>query len=84
MVTSNRPLANGFVRRARKLYSLVGFSKDYNFVLWFIFAGAFLGFILARCQYLNFYGVFCSYGDSPSNHAAPGEVSLFLVVESFL
>ena len=34
-----------------------------------IFGGAFLGFTLARLQYLNFYGIFCN-GQAG---AAPGE-----------
>lgn len=45
---------------ARRIYSAVGFTKGYNFVLWLIFVGAFFIFTLARLQYLDFYGVFCS------------------------
>lgn len=80
MAISNRPPANGFVRAARRVYNPIGFSKGYNFILFFIFAGALLGFTLARFQYLSFDGVFCKTGDSPSNHAAPGEVWLILFI----
>lgn len=45
--------ANGFVAAARKIYHPIGFTKGYNFVLFFIFAGAFMGFTLARLQYLG-------------------------------
>ncbi|SPO01765.1 uncharacterized protein DNG_04438 [Cephalotrichum gorgonifer] len=72
MVTSPHPPANGFVRSMRKVYNPVGFAKGYNFVLWFIFGGALLGFALARTPFLNFYGVFCDEG------AAPGECWYYL------
>ncbi|KAK1772020.1 hypothetical protein QBC33DRAFT_525459 [Phialemonium atrogriseum] len=73
MVTPGKPPANGFVRAASKVYSTVGFSKGRNFVLWFVFAGALMGFSLARLPYLDFDGVFC--GGNP--HAAPGECFYF-------
>ncbi|KAK5653945.1 hypothetical protein OQA88_7870 [Cercophora sp. LCS_1] len=60
MVKSTRPPANGFVAVARKVYNPIGFSKGYNFVLFFIFAGAMMGFVLARLQYIDHYGVYCS------------------------
>lgn len=63
MVKPTRPPANAFVATARKLYNPIGFSKGYNFVLFFIFAGALMGFTLARLQYLDYYGIFCG---SPS------------------
>ncbi|KAF1994533.1 hypothetical protein P154DRAFT_447338 [Amniculicola lignicola CBS 123094] len=58
---------------ARWVYRPIGFSKAYNFILFFIFGGAFLGFILARLQYLDFDGVFCSPNPRPGHSAAPGE-----------
>jgi hypothetical protein len=54
-----------------RVYAPVGFTKAYNFVLWFIFAGALFGFTLARFQYLNF-NVFCPTEPSATG-AAPGE-----------
>ncbi|KAI0132356.1 hypothetical protein BJ170DRAFT_245030 [Xylariales sp. AK1849] len=75
MVQSETPPANAFVARARKVYNPIGFSKGYNFVLWFIFLGALLGFTLARLQYLNIYGVFCGGG---SSGALPGECFYYL------
>jgi hypothetical protein len=59
MAKSDRPPANTFVAAARKIYNPLGFSKGYNFVLYFVFAGALLGFTLARFQFLNYYGIFC-------------------------
>ncbi|KAK4107926.1 hypothetical protein N656DRAFT_784686 [Canariomyces notabilis] len=59
MVKPTRPPANAFVAAARKVYNPIGFSKGYNFVLFFIFAGALMGFTLARLQYLDYYGIFC-------------------------
>ncbi|KAF7983469.1 hypothetical protein HWV62_21762 [Athelia sp. TMB] len=66
----DRP-ANGFVKAARKVYHPLHFYKGYNFILYFIFAGALLGFILARLQYLNINGIFC--GPNATLGAAPGE-----------
>ncbi|KAE8154595.1 hypothetical protein BDV25DRAFT_147542 [Aspergillus avenaceus] len=59
------PTPNAFVRRARKIYTPLGFKKGYNFTLFFIFGGAWLGFTLARLQFLNF-SIFCQ-------EASPGE-----------
>lgn len=56
-----------------KLYNPIGFTKGYDFVLWFVFSGGMLGFCLARLMYLDFYGVFCSPDSHGANHAAPGE-----------
>ncbi|KAF7984684.1 hypothetical protein HWV62_12966 [Athelia sp. TMB] len=69
MAQSETRSANGFVTVARKVYHPLHFDKGYNFILYFIFAGALLGFILARLQYLSISGVFCG----PHNGAAPGE-----------
>lgn len=59
MLKPTRPPANAFVATARRIYNPIGFSKGYNFVLFFIFAGALMGFTLARLQTLDYYGVFC-------------------------
>ncbi|KAH6616850.1 hypothetical protein C7974DRAFT_442698 [Boeremia exigua] len=57
-----------------KVYKPLGFTKGYNFVLWFIFAGALLGFTLARFMYLNFDRYFCPPDPSGGgNSAGPGE-----------
>ncbi|KAG9125723.1 hypothetical protein FRC07_006464 [Ceratobasidium sp. 392] len=37
----------------RRTYGALGFKKGYNFILWFIFGGAMLGFALARFMYLH-------------------------------
>ena len=60
------PNPNAFVRVSRKIYNPIGFKKGYNFVLFFIFAGALLGFCLARLQYLSIDGLF-------RKGASPGE-----------
>ncbi|KAJ2984482.1 hypothetical protein NUW58_g6036 [Xylaria curta] len=70
MATSSKPPRNSFVAHARKVYNPIGFSKGYNFILWFIFVGALFGFALARLQYLDFWGVFCN---QKSPGALPGE-----------
>ncbi|KAF2217045.1 hypothetical protein CERZMDRAFT_32106 [Cercospora zeae-maydis SCOH1-5] len=57
---------NAFVAFFRKIYNPVGFNKGYNFILFFIFAGALFGFALARAPYMNVNGYFMS-------RAAPGE-----------
>jgi len=50
----------------KKTHDFLGFKKGYNFILWFVFAGALFGFSLARLQYLDLDGSF-------SKKAAPGE-----------
>jgi hypothetical protein len=65
--------------RLQKIYSPLGFNKTYNFVLWFIFGGALLGFSLARFMYINFNNNFCPKGGSSGgNGAAPGECYYYL------
>ncbi|KAE8379022.1 hypothetical protein BDV26DRAFT_303910 [Aspergillus bertholletiae] len=44
--------------RIQKLYNDLGFKKGYNFILFFIFGGAWMGFTLARLEFLNF-SIFC-------------------------
>jgi len=78
MAISSHPPKNGFVVRARKIYNPIGFTHGYNFVLWFIFGGALLGFALARLQYLNFYGTYCNPDRSKPSGALPGECFYFL------
>nr|EAQ71240.1 hypothetical protein MGCH7_ch7g647 [Pyricularia oryzae 70-15] len=58
MVQPTRPPANGFVAFCRKIYNPIGFSKGYNFILFFIFGGALMGFSLARMPYLDYWGTF--------------------------
>ncbi|KAJ6188551.1 hypothetical protein N7519_003459 [Penicillium mononematosum] len=72
MVIPTRPPANAFVKVARRIYNPIGFTKGYNFVLYFIFAGALVGFCLARLQFLAFNGIFCNL-ESTTGSAAPGE-----------
>ncbi|KAI9737231.1 MAG: hypothetical protein M1818_005763 [Claussenomyces sp. TS43310] len=73
MVSPTRPPANGFVKSSRKIYNALGFTHGYNFVLYFIFAGAMLGFVLAKFQVLAFHGVFCNPKNTTNGKAAPGE-----------
>lgn len=68
MVLPTRPPANKFVALARHIYNPIGFSKGYNFILWFILCGALIGFALARFMYLNFSGKLCG-----PNGVLPGE-----------
>ncbi|KAF1844308.1 uncharacterized protein K460DRAFT_162021 [Cucurbitaria berberidis CBS 394.84] len=80
MVAPTRPPRNAFNAFMRKIYNPLGFSKAYNFVLWFIFAGALTGFVLARFMYLNFSTNFCPKGgpSESGNSAAPGECYYYL------
>lgn len=57
---------NAIVRRFRKTYTALGFSKGYNALLWFHLAGAMFGFCLARTPYLDVDSYF-------RKNAAPGE-----------
>ncbi|MCJ1384128.1 hypothetical protein MMC17_007244 [Xylographa soralifera] len=50
----------------RRMYTALGFQKAYNFPLFIIFAGAMLGFSLARLPYLDLDGHF-------AKSASPGE-----------
>ena len=70
--------ANLFVRLARKVYHPIGFTKGYNFILWFIFFSGLMGFTLARMPYLSFYGVFCAKAGGSNLHAGPGECWYYL------
>lgn len=72
MTAATRPPANAFVAKVHKVYNPVGFSKGYNFILWFIFAGALFGFSLARMMFLDYTGVYCN-PNSQGNGAGPGE-----------
>lgn len=69
----SKPPRNGFVATMRKLYNPIGFKKGYNFVLWLIFAGAMMGFSLARMMFLNYDGVFCGPSGNGATRAGPGE-----------
>ncbi|KAF4969139.1 hypothetical protein FSARC_3576 [Fusarium sarcochroum] len=72
MTPQTRPAANGFVAKARQVYNPIGFYKGYNFILWFIFAGALFGFSLARIMFLDYYGIYCN-PNSNGQGAGPGE-----------
>ena len=78
MAKPTRPPANGFVRALRHVYNPIGFSKGYNFILFFIFGGALLGFTLARFQFTDLNGRFCGPALS-SDHALPGECFYYTV-----
>ncbi|KAF7194141.1 hypothetical protein HII31_04497 [Pseudocercospora fuligena] len=52
-VYKHNPNPNRFVRTMRHIYNPIGFQKGYNFILFFIFGGALLGFCLARASYMN-------------------------------
>ncbi|KAI9751165.1 MAG: hypothetical protein M4579_006183 [Chaenotheca gracillima] len=61
---------NKFVSFWRRVYRPLGFQKGYNFPLFIIFAGAMMGFTLARLSYLNIGGTASS---SFANSSSPGE-----------
>ncbi|KAJ8122840.1 hypothetical protein ONZ43_g1065 [Nemania bipapillata] len=62
---------------ARAVYKYFGFSKGYNFILWFVFVGALFGFSLSRLEYLDFWGVFCNPDRKGRSGAMPGECFYF-------
>lgn len=58
-------------QRAREaLLRITGFSALKNILLWFVFAGALIGFCLARIAYLDVDGVY-------QHNAGPGECFYF-------
>ena len=69
---------SSFPTRLQRIYGAVGFTKGYNFILWFLFGGGFLAFAISRFIYLDFDGQLCPsepptgriYG---SKGAVPGE-----------
>ena len=71
--TSEKQTANPNVvkRYARKVYNPLGFKKAYNFVFFFIFAGALLGFCLYNIRVVDVDGYWLKNG------AAPGEEYYF-------
>ncbi|KAK3070196.1 hypothetical protein LTR53_010891 [Teratosphaeriaceae sp. CCFEE 6253] len=69
---------NGFVRTMRHVYNPLGFSKGYNFVLFFLAVGYLFAFTLARLEYLAFNTVFCGTQRAPGVGAAPGECFYWL------
>ncbi|KAK2865287.1 hypothetical protein FQN49_003731 [Arthroderma sp. PD_2] len=42
-----------FLQGFSTVHNSIGYKKGYNFILWFIFAGALLGFTLARFSFLD-------------------------------
>ena len=81
MVQPSRPPVNSLNRIARKVYNPIGFTRFYNFVLWCIFSGALLGFIMARSGYTNYDNIFC--GGDPTYGAAPGECWVYNSEEKY-
>jgi hypothetical protein len=73
MAAPTRAPRNGFNAWARRVYNPLGFSKAYNFILWFIFAGALFGFSLSRFMYLDFNRYFCPTNPQAGISTAPGE-----------
>ncbi|KAI4140207.1 MAG: hypothetical protein LQ341_003934 [Variospora aurantia] len=68
--TQNEGIPNKPVTFWHRAYRSMGFQKGYNFSLFIIFAGAIVGFSLARLSYLNISG---SASSSYASGAAPGE-----------
>lgn len=69
--TMNQSPPSGFSQVLHK----VGFTKGYNFLLWFVFTGGLLGFTLARLAFLDVAGTFCAPLDKikPLLSTVPGE-----------
>ncbi|KAI0886842.1 uncharacterized protein GGS22DRAFT_158836 [Annulohypoxylon maeteangense] len=77
--TATRTSENVLAALAKKVYGAVGFSKGYNFWLWFILGGCFSGFSFSRLKYLDFYNSFCgSSNPGGRDLAVPGECFYYL------
>ncbi|KAI1770163.1 hypothetical protein F4818DRAFT_433667 [Hypoxylon cercidicola] len=61
-----------------KVYKAVGFTKGYNFWLWFFLSLGFGGFASARLRYLDLHGVFCGSASGGRDRATPGECFYYL------
>ncbi|KAL5866881.1 hypothetical protein ACKVWC_010771 [Pyricularia oryzae] len=83
MVQPTRPPANGFVAFCRKIYNPIGFSKGYNFILFFIFGGALMGFSLARMPYLDYWGTFQRGKRSEKYYFEGGHVQVGMMLHLF-
>ncbi|KAL4723772.1 hypothetical protein ACLX1H_009416 [Fusarium chlamydosporum] len=72
------PQASPSPTHLQRITRAVGFTKNYNFILWFLFGGGFLAFALSRFIYLDFDGRLCPSGPPTdriygSKGAVPGE-----------
>ncbi|KAK3201102.1 hypothetical protein GRF29_213g1028883 [Pseudopithomyces chartarum] len=56
------PPSNPFAAAVRRLYRPLGFTKGYNVILFFIFAGAMLTVCIARLKFFDFHGTMCGEG----------------------
>ncbi|KAF7537175.1 hypothetical protein G7Z17_g12906 [Cylindrodendrum hubeiense] len=75
---STKHIQNRLLAGLRRLYRPIGFTKGYNFALWLILGGAFVGFSLARLKYLDFRGDLCPKPPMKGpGGAVPGECYYF-------
>lgn len=77
-----KPAPNAYVAFVRQIYNPLGFYRGYNFPLWFITAGAALGFCASRAMYLNFDSTYLSAkwvtGDGNSQSMGKDKVGMLL------
>ncbi|KAF9873537.1 hypothetical protein CkaCkLH20_08996 [Colletotrichum karsti] len=73
MTKSEQTVPKSSAGKMTKLHEYLGFKKRYNFILFVNFAGALMGFTLARLMYLNFDKILCGPGFSTTQRALPGE-----------
>ena len=79
-MVASAPTPNFFTKR---IIHPLGFTKTYNFWLYFIFGGALVGFALARVSYLDFSRNFCpSSGPSSSGNGAAPHLATEMVARS--
>lgn len=83
MVKATRPPANGLVAVLRRLYNPLGFSRGYNFALFFVLAGALLGFSLARLPFLDYFGAFRREGAVDVHYFRPGAARVGMMLHLF-
>ncbi|OLN94290.1 hypothetical protein CCHL11_02816 [Colletotrichum chlorophyti] len=68
-----RPKNGLIAAKMAKVQDVLGFKQRHSFILFINFAGALMGFTLARLMYLDVDNVFCGQGFSSSKRALPGE-----------
>lgn len=80
--TTGTSSKGGFASTLRRIPKFFGFSKAYNFILFFIFGGAMFGFGLARFMYIDIPGILC--GPLPGeNRASPGECYYYMNFDQY-
>lgn len=86
MAKSTRPSPNGFIAAMRKVYNPLGFSKGYNFILFFCFAIAFAIFSVYSMPSINVDSGFCGLDGNGSPEECTGipRIGMFMHLAAIL